>query len=185
MPPSCCVYQELWSLMTGGVSKNDHSPTGVFIKMMFEMGIFFQFLSITRNMIFLLETENKKLKYVSLSNVLYLNKPQNGELTHDQNLIKCYCLVTEWCLTLWDPTDGSTPHFAVLHISQRFLKLMSLSRWCQPTILSPLAPLSSYLRWFSASGSFLMSWLFPSSGQSTGVSASASVHPMNIKFDIL
>ena len=115
MPPSCCVYQELWSLMTGGVSKNDHSPTGVFIKMMFEMGIFFQFLSITRNMIFLLETENKKLKYVSLSNVLYLNKPQNGELTHDQNLIKCYCLVTEWCLTLWDPTDGSTPHFAVLH----------------------------------------------------------------------
>ena len=164
MPPSCCVYQELWSLMTGGVSKNDHSPTGVFIKMMFEMGIFFQFLSITRNMIFLLETENKKLKYVSLSNVLYLNKPQNGELTHDQNLIKCYCLVTVWCLTLWDPTDGSTPHFAVLHhlpeVSQThvFESVMPANHLVpsSPPLLLPSMVLS--IRVFSDELAFPIQW---------------------------
>ena len=42
-------------------------------------------------------------------------------------------------------------------------------------------PFSSCLESFPASGSFQMSWLFPSGGQSIGVSASASVLPMNIQ----
>ena len=54
-----------------------------------------------------------------------------------------------------------------------------LSRWCYPTILSSVIPFSSCLQSFPASGSFQMSQLFVSSGQSTGVSASASVLPMN------
>ena len=41
-----------------------------------------------------------------------------------------------------------------------------LSRWCHPTISSSVAPFSSCLQSFSASGSFLMSWLFASGGQS-------------------
>ena len=45
-------------------------------------------------------------------------------------------------------------------------------------------PLSSCLQSFPASGSFPMSWLFSSSGQSIGVSASASVLPMNIQEEI-
>ena len=54
-----------------------------------------------------------------------------------------------------------------------------LSRWCHPTISFSVVPLSSRLQSFPASGSFLMSQLFSSGGQSIGVSASASVLPMN------
>ena len=53
------------------------------------------------------------------------------------------------------------------------------SRWCHPTILFSLVPFSSCPQSFPASGSFQMSQLFASVGQSTGVSASTSVLPMN------
>ena len=54
-----------------------------------------------------------------------------------------------------------------------------LSRWCYPAISSSVIPFSSSLQSFPASGSFQMSWLFASGGQSIGVSASTSVLPMN------
>ena len=53
------------------------------------------------------------------------------------------------------------------------------SRWCHPTISSSVVPFSSCPQSFPASGSFKMNQLFPSGGQSTGVSASTSVLPMN------
>ena len=53
-----------------------------------------------------------------------------------------------------------------------------LSRWCHPTISSSVIPFS-HLQSFPASGSFPMSQLFASGVQSIGVSASASVLPMN------
>ena len=56
-----------------------------------------------------------------------------------------------------------------------------LSRWYDPTISSSVVPFSSRLQSFSASGSFQMSQFFASGGQSIGVSASASVLPMNIQ----
>ena len=56
----------------------------------------------------------------------------------------------------------------------------SLGQWCHPTISSSVVPLSSCLQSFPATGSFRMSWLFPSRGQSIGTSTSASV-PMNIQ----
>ena len=56
-----------------------------------------------------------------------------------------------------------------------------LSRWCHPTISSSFIPFSSCPQSFPASGSFQMSQLFTSGGQSIGVSASASVLPMNIQ----
>ena len=56
-----------------------------------------------------------------------------------------------------------------------------LSRWCHPTISSSVVPVSSYLQAFPASGSFPMSQLLASGGQSIGVSASTSVLPMNIQ----
>ena len=55
------------------------------------------------------------------------------------------------------------------------------SRWCHPTISSPVVPFSSCRQSFPASGSFPMSWLFPSGGQSIGALASVSVLPMNIQ----
>ena len=54
-----------------------------------------------------------------------------------------------------------------------------LSRWCHPTISSSVVLFSSCPQSFPASGSFPMSQLFTSGGQSTGVSASTSVLPMN------
>ena len=55
------------------------------------------------------------------------------------------------------------------------------SQWCHPTISSSVIPFSSHLQSFPESGSFPKSRLFASSGQSIGVSASASVLPMNIQ----
>jgi len=62
-----------------------------------------------------------------------------------------------------------------------YLNSGPLSRWCHPTISSSVVPFSPRLQSFPASGSFQMSQLFTSDGQSIGVSASASVLPMNIQ----
>ena len=53
------------------------------------------------------------------------------------------------------------------------------SQWCHPAISSSVIPFSSCPQSLPASGSFPMSQLFAWGGQSTGVSASASVLPMN------
>ena len=53
--------------------------------------------------------------------------------------------------------------------------------WCHPTISSSVVPFSSCLQSFPESGSFPMSQLFASGGQSIGVSAAASVVPVNIQ----
>ena len=54
-----------------------------------------------------------------------------------------------------------------------------LSQWRHPTISSSVAPFSSFPQCFPASGSFSMSRVFPSGGQS--IRASTSVLPMNIQ----
>ena len=54
-----------------------------------------------------------------------------------------------------------------------------LIQWCHPTISSSVIPFSSCPQSFPAWGSFQMSQLFASGGQSTRVSASTSVLPMN------
>ena len=56
-----------------------------------------------------------------------------------------------------------------------------LFRLCHPTISSSATSFSSCPRSFPASGSFSMSRIFASGGQSTGASASATVLPMNIQ----
>ena len=59
-----------------------------------------------------------------------------------------------------------------------------LSRWCHSIASSSVVPFSSCLQSFPASGSFPVSRLFTSGGQSIGASASASVLPMNIQLTI-
>ena len=56
-----------------------------------------------------------------------------------------------------------------------------LSLWCHPTLSSSVLTFSSHPQSFPASGSLPMSQFFASGGQSIGVSASASVLPMNIQ----
>ena len=65
--------------------------------------------------------------------------------------------------------------------SRAYSNSCSLSRCCHPTISSSVIPVSYCLQSFLASGSFPMSQFFTSSGQSIGVSASASVLPKNIQ----
>ena len=55
-----------------------------------------------------------------------------------------------------------------------------LHQWCHPTISSSVVPFSSHGQSFPASASFPVSQFFTLGGQSIGVSASASVLPMNI-----
>ena len=55
------------------------------------------------------------------------------------------------------------------------------SRWCHPTISSSMDPSSCLQSSFPALGSFQMSPFLTSDGQSIGVSASASVLPINIQ----
>ena len=56
-----------------------------------------------------------------------------------------------------------------------------LSRWCHPTMSCSVVPFSSCLQSFSALGFFPRSQFFTSGGQTIGVSALASVLPMNIQ----
>ena len=68
--------------------------------------------------------------------------------------------------------------FLSFSISWSLLKLMSIELL---TVSSSAAPFFFYPQFFPVSGSFPMSWLFASGGQSTRVSDSASVLPMNIQ----
>ena len=84
-------------------------------------------------------------------------------------------------------SDFATPwtaaHQASLPItnSQSLLKLISIERWCHPTISSSVVPFSYCPQSLPASVSFLMGQLFASGGQSIGASASVSVIPVNIQ----
>ena len=88
---------------------------------------------------------------------------------------RCCCSVTKLCPVLCNPVDCSMSGFPVLYWS--LLKFMSSDQWCHLTISSFASPFSFCLRSFPALGSFQMSWLLASGGQSIG--ATASVLPMN------
>ena len=86
---------------------------------------------------------------------------------------------SQLCLTLCDPMDCSVPGLPVHQSPGVYSNLCLSNWWCHPTISSSVIPLFSHLQSLPASGSFQMSQLLSSDGQSTGVSASASVIPMN------
>ena len=89
--------------------------------------------------------------------------------------------ITQSCLTLCDPMDCSMPGFPVHHQLLELDQTHPSSWWCHPTISSTVVPFSSRLQSFPESGSFQMSRFFTSGGQIIGVSASASLLPMNIQ----
>ena len=82
--------------------------------------------------------------------------------------LHCCCSVAKLCLTLCNPMDCSMPGFLVLHYLPEFAQTHVHFILCCPQS-------------FPVSGSFSMSWLFTSGGQSIGASASALVLPMNIQ----
>ena len=80
---------------------------------------------------------------------------------------------TPWITALRPPCPSPTPG---VHPNP-----CPLSRWCHPTILSSVPFFSSCPQSFPISGPFPVSQFFTPGGQSTGVSTSASVLPMNIQ----
>ena len=89
--------------------------------------------------------------------------------------------VIQLCPTLCNPMDCSMPGFPVHHNSWCLLRLMSIESVMPSNHLILCHPLLFPPSIFPASGAFPMSYFFVSGGQSIGVSASASVLPMNIQ----
>ena len=87
-----------------------------------------------------------------------------------QSLSSVWCFATPW----------TAARQASLSITNSW-SLLRLMWWCHPIISSSVIPFFSCPQSFPASGSFPVSQLFTSGGQSFGVSASASVLPMNIQ----
>ena len=94
-------------------------------------------------------------------------------------LVICCCSVTKSCPTL-QPHGLQHARPPCSSLSPRVCSnSCPLSLWCYLTISSSATLFSFCLQSFPASGSFAMSPLFTSGGQSIG--ASASVFPMNIQ----
>ena len=88
------------------------------------------------------------------------------------------CSVSKSSPTLSDPMDCSTPGSSVLHYLLNFAQIHI--HWVfNANISSSVTPFSSCPQYFPASGSFPVSWLFTSAGQTIEPSPSASVLPMN------
>ena len=104
---------------------------------------------------------------------LSMLKVDNSFRTFSSILTSCCCSVTKLCLTLCDPTDCNTPGFSDLsEFAQTHVHWVGNAIQPSHPLLFPSLPC---LLSFPASGSFLMSQLFTSGGQSIGASALASV----------
>ena len=95
-------------------------------------------------------------------------------LTVVQLLSRVQLFVTSWTAVCWLPCPSPPPRVCS--------NSRPLSWWCHPIMSSSVTLFSYCPQSFPASGSFPMSQLFASSGQSIGAaSASASVLPANIQ----
>ena len=116
----------------------------------------------------------------SIENRLVVAKAQGGRgmdwesgLSSVQLLSHVRLFATPWTTARRPPCPSPIPGV--------YPNSCPLSQWCHLNISSSVIPFSSCPQSFPTSGSFQMSQLFTSSGQSIGVSASASVLPMNIQ----
>ena len=91
----------------------------------------------------------------------------------------CHFLSLLWLCNPWTPC--STTGFPILHYLLELLKLVSIDLVMPTTTSFSVAPFSLCPQSFLAAGAFPISWLFASSGQTIGISASASVLPLNIQ----
>ena len=105
-------------------------------------------------------------------------KQSEGGMGWEQRFI-ILSSVAQLCLTLWPHKLQHARPLCPSPTHRAYPNSCPLSRWFYPTISSFVVPFSSCPQSFPASGSFQMSQLFTSGGQSTGDSASASVLPVN------
>ena len=104
------------------------------------------------------------LKKISLNRIILFSSVQSFDYVQ--------LFVTPWAAAHQATCPSPTPRV--------YSNSCPLCRSCHPAISYSVVPFSC-LQSFPASGSFLMSWLFTSGGQSIGVSGSTSVLPVNIQ----
>ena len=107
---------------------------------------------------------------------LYAERKENMKrkaLVKIPSLSPVWLFVTPWTSACQLPCPSPIPGV--------YSNSCPLSQWCHPTISSSVVPISSCLQSFPALGSFQMSQFFSSDGESIGVTASASVLPVNIQ----
>ena len=97
---------------------------------------------------------------------------------HHSSVSQSVSSVTQSCLTLCDPVNHARPP-CPSPTPGVYSNPWPSSWWCHPTISTSVVPFSSCPQSLPALGSFPVSQLFTWGGQSIGVSASASVPPMN------
>ena len=131
------------------------------------------------------EGNGKPLQYSCLENPMNSMERQNDRILKEElSRSVQFRSVAQSCLTLCNSVDCSMPGFPVHRQLPKFTQ--THVHWVDEAILrshpTSVVPFSSRLQPFPASGdAFQMSQFFASGGQSIGVSASASVLPMNIQ----
>ena len=139
---------------------------------------------IRQNQYNIVKLKNKiKLKLVHVKKIL-LKKCRSIYLLPQGILVTWFVVVVQ-SLTVSDSLPPRELQHARFLCPSLFPRVSSnsypLSRWCHPTVSFSVVPFSSCPHSFPASGSLPMSQFFTSGGQSIGVSALASVLPMNIQ----
>ena len=144
-------------------------------------GVFYTFMSSENKAFYFFIIYFQSLSLLSF--LISLTKTSTSMLNRRNNrrYTCCCCSVTQVCLTLHNPMDCSMPGFPVLHHLPELAQIHVhwVSDAIQPS--HPLPPLLLLPSIFSSIGSFIISNLFASGGQSSGVSASSSILPINIQ----
>ena len=135
-------------------------------------------------------------QYPAISTLISYNKISYFEILYGINIeatiilkvemwflliFKVCCSVTQSCPTLWPHRLQQSRLPCFFTISQSLLKLMSIELVMPSNHLILCHPLLLLPSIFPSIRVFPMSQFFPSGGENTGVSASASVLPMNIQ----
>ena len=120
-----------------------------------------------------------QLKEFKPGNLSFLNKVEIKRNKMTFSSVQFRCSVVSNCL--WPHGLQHVRFLCPSPTPRAYSNSCPLSWWCHPTISSSVVPFSSQLQSFPASGSFPMSQFFAWNGQNIGVSASASVLPMNIQ----
>ena len=141
-----------WSIPRQKVEKLNHSGTVIFLS-----GSFYEFIIVNQCVI-------------TIFLFIYLRWSKDY-LSSVQLPSRVHLFVTPW-------TAACQASLSISN-SQSYSTSCPLSQWCHPTISSSNVHSSYCLQSFPASGSFHISQLFASGGQSIGLSALASVLPMN------
>ena len=121
-------------------------------------------------LVFWKKSYDQPRQYIKKQRHYFANKGPFSQ-SYGFSMSHVWLFATPWTAACQASCPSSTPRV--------YPNSSPLSRWSHPTLSSSVVPFSSHPQFFPASGSFQISQLFTSGGQSIGVSVSTSVLPMN------